>query len=127
MSRPSHVSDYQINKNLKKYCKKHLKLTQDEVAERVGTIRHSIGAIFRERNEPICRILQGFAEGFEDLNMNWVFRGEGEMEIVDEDTKAGLIQKVRHLEAMLEEKERAIADKERYIKLLEKQVPEINK
>lgn len=66
------------------------------------------------RNEPSCVVLRGFAEGFPDLNMNWVFRNEGEMEIRGDahksadDTVENLLEKIKMLEMSLADKERTI-------------------
>lgn len=108
-----------INVRLKAFTKKQ-RLKQYEVAHSVGAVTTTISNMMNMKAAPSCNLLQGFAHGFPYLNMNWVFRGEGEMYLEDsEESSVSDIDRVQQLETMLKDKERIIAEKERYIQLLE--------
>lgn len=109
-----------INKRLKKYCNSK-GLKQYEIAHKVAASTATINNIMTMKGEPSCQVFKGFAYSFPYLNMNWVFRGEGKMELEElPDEGSDIGENVAQLKAMLADKERIIAEKERYIKLLEK-------
>jgi hypothetical protein len=112
-----------------------LKLNPNQFAKELGYERpEKIYGILNKKFKPSFETLMDILQCYQQVNANWLLRGEGNMfkedkKPIEENNGVNNLeaQKVKWLEVQIIEKEKQLTDKERIIAILEKQIALLEK
>ncbi len=120
-----------INARIREFCTSQRIIQAD--LERLGINKSTVHMVWRDKQLPSVEFIQKMADKFNDLNLAWLLKGEGEMLSCKEDgmVKTYSDDKVKiAVQKIVLQKEREIGKissklsevQEKYIKLLEKEI-----